>query len=324
MYRVDRLVDAPIIDASSDPSIGHNIQGPSLIRVPEWIAGRLGRYYLYFADHKGSFIRLAYADDLAGPWTVHEPGSLHLADSCFPVEDLELDDETYEKIRAGAAERLGDQMPFEMKDDLVLAHIASPDVHVDDERREIVMYFHGLESIGNQVTRVATSPDGLRFTAQPDVHGSSYFRCFRHGGWWYALVMPGLILRSRDGRSGFETGPSLFDTSMRHSAVRVVGDRLEVFWTRVGDAPERILCSTIDLRADWMTWRESEPVDVLRPERPWEGAAEPLVPSRRGAVDHPVNQLRDPCVFEEDGRLFLLYAVAGESGIGLAELHPAD
>jgi len=34
-----------------------------------------------------------------------------------------------------------------------------------------------------------------------------------------------------------------------------------------------------------------------------------------------VNQLRDPAIFEEDGRVWLLYAIAGESGIALAELH---
>jgi len=43
-------------------------------------------------------------------------------------------------------------------------------------------------------------------------------------------------------------------------------------------------------------------------------------PSWRGAVNIPVNQLRDPAVFEENGRLFLLYAVQGESGIAIAEL----
>jgi len=26
------------------------------------------RYYLYFADHKGDYIRLAYAEALMGPW----------------------------------------------------------------------------------------------------------------------------------------------------------------------------------------------------------------------------------------------------------------
>ncbi len=33
-----------------------------------------------------------------------------------------------------------------------------------------------------------------------------------------------------------------------------------------------------------------------------------------------MNQLRDPALFEEDGRSWLLYAVRGESGIALGEL----
>jgi hypothetical protein len=37
-----------------------------------------------------------------------------------------------------------------------------------------------------------------------------------------------------------------------------------------------------------------------------------------------VNQLRDPAIFEEDGRTYLLYAVAGESGIAIAELWPDE
>ena len=81
--RVTRLANGPIIGPHLHPSIGVNIQGPSLIRVPDWIEHRLGAYYLYFADHKGSYIRLAYADHLAGPWRVHPPGSLHLAQSGF-------------------------------------------------------------------------------------------------------------------------------------------------------------------------------------------------------------------------------------------------
>ena len=84
--RVTRLVDAAIIGPETHPSIGENIQGPSLVRVPDWVESPLGKYYLYFADHKGSYIRLAYADDLKGPWTVHPPGSLQLADSLFLIE----------------------------------------------------------------------------------------------------------------------------------------------------------------------------------------------------------------------------------------------
>ena len=57
--RVTRLTEGPIIGPDLHPSIGLNIQGPSLIRVPDWIDDSLGAYYLYFADHKGSYIRLA-------------------------------------------------------------------------------------------------------------------------------------------------------------------------------------------------------------------------------------------------------------------------
>ena len=55
---VERLLDRPIITPDLHPSIGPNIQGPSLIKVPDWVAGRLGVTYLLFADHKGRYIRL--------------------------------------------------------------------------------------------------------------------------------------------------------------------------------------------------------------------------------------------------------------------------
>lgn len=53
---VVRLLDGPIIGPELHDSIGVNIQGPSLIKVPEWLPNKLGSYYLYFADHKGSYI----------------------------------------------------------------------------------------------------------------------------------------------------------------------------------------------------------------------------------------------------------------------------
>jgi hypothetical protein len=62
-----RLLDGPIISADLYPSIGVNNQGPSMTRAPDWIERRLGDYCLYFADHKGRYIRLAYADNLLVP-----------------------------------------------------------------------------------------------------------------------------------------------------------------------------------------------------------------------------------------------------------------
>ena len=79
------LGDGPIITPEMDTRMGGNIQGPSLIKVPDWVEDPLGNYYLYFADHRGTYIRMAYADEIIGPWTVYSPGSLKLEDSFFPV-----------------------------------------------------------------------------------------------------------------------------------------------------------------------------------------------------------------------------------------------
>jgi hypothetical protein len=316
----------PIILPDMDARMGRNVQGPSMIRVPDWVPGALGRYYLYFADHKGSYIRLAVADAPEGPWRMHEAGSLDLADSLFPTAPppppaAEAPPEPFDRLPGSAPPGTPGQM--DAADEASHPHIASPDVHVDAANRRIVMYFHGLVAWKTQRTRVATSVDGLRFTARPELLGPSYFRAFRHGGAHYALGMPGILFRSTDGLSGFERGPSLFNPLQRHSAVLLRDDVLHVFWTQVGDVPERILHSRIPLRGDWRDWRvEGAPREVLRPEEPWEGAGLPLVPSYRGAVSLPVNQLRDPAVFEEAGRVFLLYAVQGEAGIAIAELTP--
>jgi len=49
-------------------------------------------------------------------------------------------------------------------------------------------------------------------------------------------------------------------------------------------------------------------------------AAGPPVLSRYGAARGRVRQVRDPAVYAEDGRLYLLYSVAGEQGIAIARL----
>jgi len=51
-----------------------------------------------------------------------------------------------------------------------------------------------------------------------------------------------------------------------------------------------------------------------------EGADASLAASRRSVAYGHVNQLRDPAIYREAGNTYLLYAVAGESGIGIAQL----
>ncbi|MDX1384392.1 MAG: hypothetical protein R3190_12145 [Thermoanaerobaculia bacterium] len=315
--RVERLAGNPIVRPGMEARMGHNVQGPSLIRVPHWLPSPLGRYYLYFADHKGAYIRLAFADALEGPWRIHAPGTLRLEQSHFPVKRVAIPAriDTADPRWTQSAE--GVPTPI---DSATLPHIASPDVHVREDRREIVMYFHGLAGFRSQHSRVATSRNGIDFTARRPAIARSYLRMLRHDGRWYGLAMPGYLYRSPDGLEDFEEGPQLFPDTMRHAALLKRGRRLFVFWTRVGDSPEHILLSTVELDGDWSTWRAGEPQSVLRPEEPWEGGDLPLAPSVRDAINVRVRQLRDPAVFQEDGRTYLLYAVAGEAGIAIARL----
>ena len=293
-YQVVRFQENPIIHpglAGLEGKLGANINGPSLIRVPAWIEKPLGRYYLYFGHHGGAYIRVAYADQLEGPWTVHAPGVLQMKDA--PGRD----------------------------------HIASPDVHVDDVAKQIRMYFHQPPPKGSkakeQQTYLALSKDGLAFTARKQELGHAYLRAFRYQGATYAFAMSGIadgvFMRSPDGIAPFEDGPHCLP-KVRHSALWVEGDTLFLLYTIVGEAPERIHLSTVDLSKDWKQWTPSAGEILLEPEMDYEGAKQPIVPSKTGAIAGPVRQLRDPAIFAEDGRRYLLYAVAGEQGIAIAEL----
>jgi hypothetical protein len=223
--KIKRLADGPIITPEMDPSIGVNIQGPSMIRVPDWVDHRFGDYYLYFADHKGSYIRLAYADRPTGPWAIHPPGSLHLAQSHFLIEPPPATPEQVVRYEARLKER-GTVMSHDALSEITTPHIASPDVHVDAAGGRILMYFHGLEDVATQVSRVAVSRNGIDFEVMPEIIGPSYMRVFPHDGMTYALAMPGQFFRSRDGLHGFEPGPVLFNPMMRHSAVLKRGKRI--------------------------------------------------------------------------------------------------
>jgi hypothetical protein len=301
---ITRLNGNPIIHPGLDESVGHNINGPSMIEAPEWLPGRMARFYLYFADHKGKYIRLAVAEELTGPWRVVRGGTLALEQS------------------------------------YCVGHIASPDVRVDEVNKRIVMYYHGPAPIdergrateicagtglGNvQISRVALSTDGVGFEAIHEMIAPSYFRVFEHDGWFYGMGMPMVFYRSRDGIGGWEKGPMLMDRRVRHSAVLKRGTELTVFFSRREDCPERILCVRMDMRGDWRGWNVGAVEEVLAPEMAWEGANLPLEASESGAVNKPVRQLRDPGIFEgKDGAVYLLYSVAGESGIGIARVEEA-
>ena len=357
-FVVTRLNNSqPIIDQAMFAAVGvedegENINGPSLIRIPDWIppaerADPSAVYYLYFAHHIGDYIRMAWATDVAGPWTLYQTGSqVPLGDrGVLDNGDMDLD--------------LGLEVVIEEN------HLASPDVHIDNENQQIIMYFHSGSStffkgneINSQNTWVSTSPYGLEFldNIRPVRLGSSYFRVFSHGGELYSLDNSGFPRRALDPENPWEPTDDYYDGStisslwerhpdrvlqdpisdlgiarsdlrVRHTAVRVVGDELQVFYTQRGDSPERVLFSTIDLGvADWEDWRMTYPGELLlQPQPGWEGGQFTPVPSEAGAADEDVNELRDPDIFEDiDGSLYLVYSGRGEDALGIAMLTVLD
>ena len=124
-----------------------NINGPSMIRIPSWIpsdqrADSTAVYYLYFANHSGRYIAMAWTELIEGPYTAFNigretkmPGVLF-----FPFPELNI----------------GNGI-------LLKDHIASPDVHVDNENQQIIMYFHAPTPVNRQCTFVAISKTGLDF-----------------------------------------------------------------------------------------------------------------------------------------------------------------
>ena len=300
-----RFPENPIIRPEmipEDPVV--NINGPSLVRAPAWLPHPLGKYYLYFANHRGPDIHLACADHLQGPWTIQRPGPLSL--SQVAAVDRETPD--------------------------VHGHAASPDIYVDNDHRQIRMYFHfRLPKLGH-VSSVAISEDGLHFTVQPGTIGEPYLRHFRYQGWFYFIDRLGRLLRSRDGLTGFEVGSDPIHAATLDPATRTpTCDIRQLFgWKAIpcrfssrgwATRPNRSCSSTMRLSGDWTTWRPvPPPVLVLAPTTAYEGGLLPLEASEKGDAKGPQRQIRDPGIYEENGRVYLLYAVAGEQGIAIAEL----
>ncbi len=137
--------------------MGSNIQGSSLIRVPDWIENPLGKCYMYFAEHRGSYIRLTYAEQIIGSWKMYEPGSLRLEDSFFPTSCPPCS-------------------PNPVSSAALYAYIASPEVHIDNDNQQIIMYIHGRD-VGRQLTRLALSADGVNFEGKPEICGGRTRHC---------------------------------------------------------------------------------------------------------------------------------------------------
>eukprot|EP00040_Diaphanoeca_grandis_P026184 m.146345 g.146345 ORF g.146345 m.146345 type:complete len:748 (-) comp30472_c0_seq18:37-2280(-) len=281
-----------------------NINGPSLILAPSWPGfSRLGKYYLYFGHHVGQQIRLAYSDHVNGPYTLWQPhnndGVVHIRDTRFT------------------------------------GHIASPDVHVDTTAKKIYMIFHGIA--GNaQVSFLAESTNGVSFVSLDVKLGPAYMRMFYYNNHWW-----GVARNNNDQKVWLHKASTSFIGSpynqvkwvdftsfgpgkVRHTAVHVRGDTLDIYYSTTGTTPEKISMASISMVES--TWGEesiiSEPqLHVLQTETDYEGVEKVIKTSKKGAgYGH---ELRDPYVFVDEDKFFLLYTGMGETNINVAQLVPA-
>jgi hypothetical protein len=300
-----RYMKALITPRSS--KAGSNICGPSVIKVPSWVKNPLGKYYMYFARHsssamKDSYIRFAYADSPLGPWT---------ADQSKVLRREQLLD--IARVKSGESKK-----PIRKKQ-----HIASPDVIVDHKNKQFVMYFHG--SYKGHNTGAAVSKDGLNWEDKDIDLGHPYLRVFENKGTYY-----GFSQGPRQNKSSriiklngmFEVADTKIipETNWRHVALLKRANKLLVFYSRYGDTPGRIMASSFDVSdPDIQKWSTpSKLIEVLKPEHEYEGSKLPLKPSGSGRSN--LNELRDPCILEDDGKVYLYYSVKGEVGIAAAEL----
>ncbi len=325
--KATRLPGNPIIREDMLPGDdGTSINGPSLIRVPAWVKNPLGKYYLYFAHHKGKYIRLAYADRIEGPWKIY-PGGV-----------MPMDDQTALK-----------------------GHVASPDAIVDADGKRIVLYFHGQPASlvakkmppgerdpeAGQKSSYAVSGDGLHFRAGNIQVGPAYLRIFPFEHAWYAINAQ-LLLRAQHLGEPFQPVASIIGSeiagqvdpvklgepgavadrpdhgadrySIRHVGIDIFDGHLLVYFSCVGHRPERILCTFIDMKGDPAKWKAKGVMEILRPEAQWEGGSLPLAYSKGGVSTHLERGLRDPAIFVDQGKRYLVYSAGGEHAMAIASL----
>ena len=250
----------------------------------------------------GAFIRFAYSDSPKGPWTVNNKNVLRR-------EDL-IDISRY---KSGEIKK-----PLRKKQ-----HIASPDVLIDHENKKIVMYFHG--SYKGHNTGAAVSEDGLNWKDKDIDLGAPYLRVFKHNESYYGVSQGSRQSKSTrfiklNGMFEVSENHSIPNTNWRHHALLKKNKDLLVFYSRYNDAPGRIQASIIDLsNSDFKQWEiPSSIIEVLKPEHAYEGSKYPVKPSGSGRKN--LNEVRDPYILDDEGRIFLYYSVKGEMGIAVAEL----
>lgn len=312
----------------------HNLMFPTLVHVPDWAAGKLGKYYLYASAHHGNnSLMLFYSDRLEGPYRAY-----------------------YTEYAGSLGTRNVSILP--MEESIMNHHIAAPDVHVDAANNRFMMFYHGrgpgptyrdttIES--RHTSSVAFSDDGIHWKNVDYHNGCAYPRAFEAGGRWFGFCRLGRVYNfegpqrfgevpgygdwhhgSREGLVQMQVPHFGSSQDIRHPGAMGHDTSAFLLYTRFSDGPERIKMTFVKnmayQRPDDEHYSSNEEalaplelsneVDLMRPFYAWEGANDPV--GEKGSA----NQLRTPQLFpdRENNRYLLLYAFRGEGGIAMADI----
>jgi hypothetical protein len=208
---------------------GNNIMFGSIVRAASWHVTPLGTYYCLFGDHDGAYIRVAYANDVEGPWTVVEAGT----------------DITLTALNTAGSYTGG-------------THVSSPHVIVDEANERYLCYVHGDSTGLGHESVLAESVDLVTWTfvnaaaRLSNGTGMIYIRPFTYDGAWYAVSDTLNLFTSADGLSSWtrQSTATVFrggnGDNGRHAGP---AERAAMARAVVGDGPD-VLHLTPDARKD--------------------------------------------------------------------------
>ena len=169
--KVKRLDCNPIIHLSMSPSLGGNVNGPSLIQSAVMASGPARQVLPLFR---------------APCRIVHQAGILR--PSGRPLEHLRAWNAAHRAVPLLQPCRVTGR-PRGRR-----------------EARDFACTTTAVVPDRVQRSKVAVSTDGLNFQASPESLGEPYFRVFQWTGYHYALGMPGVFYRSEDGTDQLRAG----------------------------------------------------------------------------------------------------------------------
>ncbi len=275
------------------------INGPVCFKVPSWVKRPLGKYYLLFSDHEGKYLRLAYSNNIYSKWKISKLKILEIKKLSKIIHD----------------------------------HIASPEIYIDNKNKKICLYFHARsQKFGReQLTFVAVSKNSIDFKIKNiNPIAPFYFRIFKYKNYYYGLTKGGDLFKSKNKFIKFKFIKNIFNKyedkyhnkkgSVRHLSLLQRSEYVEIFYSKIGDSPERIYRGIMNLLIDETKWVIKFKEEILKPTKIYEGAKIFPEISKSGASKKNENAVRDPYIFCDKKDTYLFYSVKGEKGIAFAKI----